>query len=107
VNAEQASFDSYRRDLATNARDYGAELSLWSSQDWARRAGSVLDEFIAAGGVFTSQDVTDIAGQPPSPGATGALFLKAAQSGRTVSVGLETSRRQSRHGGLVRRWRAP
>jgi hypothetical protein len=105
TSAEQLGIEQYRAQLASNTRDRGADLASWADQDWQRRAASVLDSLIESGIVFTAQDVRDVVGSPSSPG--GALFLRAARDGRIISQGFETSRRQSRHGGVVRRWRAP
>jgi hypothetical protein len=104
--SEQLALNDYRAQLATNARDQGAAVAAWSDQDWQRRATNVLDALIESGVVFTAQDVRDVVGPPGSPGSLGALFLRAARDKRIVGLGFETSRPQSRHGGLVRRWKA-
>jgi hypothetical protein len=101
----QATFDEYRDDLAKTARDRGASNALWSSRDWADVAQLVLDDLIESGRRFTSEDVRLIVGPAPTPGAEGALVLKAAKAKRIEAVGFTRSQRPARHSGVLRIWR--
>jgi hypothetical protein len=76
LSAEQVTLDAYREDLARRSRDHGAGIALWSSDEWAKAAQLVVDELIATGQPFTSEDVRLVVGPPPSNGAFGALFLR-------------------------------
>ncbi len=104
MSAEQVTFDAYREDLARRARDHGVGIALWSSDEWATAAQLVLDELIERVQPFTSAAVRMVVGPPPSSGAFGALFLRAAKAGRIEAVGYERSRRPARHSGLLRQW---
>jgi hypothetical protein len=101
---DQASLEDYRRDLAERARDTGAAAALWNADEWSTAATLVLDELIERGYPFTSEDIRLVTGPPPSPGAFGALFLKASRAGRIRAVGILQSKRPARRGGLVRQW---
>jgi hypothetical protein len=104
VSAEQITLDAYREDLARRSRDHGATIALWNADEWAKAAQLVLDELIERSRPFTSEDVRLVVGTPPSTGAFGALFLRAAKTGRIEAVGYERSRRPARHSGLLRLW---
>jgi hypothetical protein len=90
MSAEQVTLDAYREDLAPRSRDHGASIALWSSDEWAKAAQLVVDELTATGRLFTSEDVRLVIGPPPSKGAFGALFLRAAKAGRIETVGVRT-----------------
>jgi hypothetical protein len=104
MSAEQITLDAYRDDLARRARDHGADAALWSADEWHQAAELVLDQLIASGRWFTSEDVRMVVGPPPNNGALGGLFLKAASAGRIEQVGYERSKRPARHAGLLRTW---
>ena len=54
---------------------------------------------------FTADTLTARIGQPDSPNAIGAIFGKASRAGLIHCVGVRTSTRIARHGGIQRVWR--
>ena len=104
MSAQQITLDAYRESIARRARDHGATVALWTSDEWAKAAQLVLDELIERSQPFTSEDVRVVVGPPPSNGSFGGLFLRAAKAGRIEAVGYERSRRPARHSGLLRQW---
>lgn len=102
---QQLSLDGYSEALARRARDHGTDGALWASSEWAQAAQLVLEDLIASGQSFTSEDIRLVVGPPPSPSALGALLLRASKAGRIECVGFEQSKRPSRHAGMLRRWR--
>lgn len=90
--------------LSERWRDAGAEGALLTDPVWTERAKGVLERLAAAGVSFTADDVREAAGEPPSPGALGAVFLLAARRGRIRRIGLSRSRRLSRKGSMLSRW---
>jgi hypothetical protein len=103
MSAEQ--LDLYATGIAEQLRDTGAELATHHFDEWQNKAEAVLEELARSGGVFSSEDIYEASGPAPSDGAMGALFLKAAKSGRIVNVGIVRAKRVSRHAGVVRTWR--
>lgn len=89
---------------AARARDAGAEGSLRADPVWADHAMTLLESFAGSGVSFTADDLREIVGAGPSPGALGAVFLRAAKRGRIRRIGLGRSRRLSRKGAVVSRW---
>lgn len=66
MSAEQVTLNAYREDLARRSRDHGASIALWSSDEWAKAAQLVVDELIATGRPFTSEDVRLVVGPLPA-----------------------------------------
>lgn len=58
----QSTLDTYRDDLARSARDHGATIALWTADEWTKAAPLVLDDLIASGRPFTSEDVRLVMG---------------------------------------------
>lgn len=96
--------EAYRAGLVKSVRDAGEQRALWD-RNWADAAFEELERLAAGGHDFCADDLVAEVGQPDSPGAVGAAFSSAAKSGLIRHLGYTTSRRVSRHGGLVRVWR--
>ncbi len=85
------------------AKEEGQRLAMVASIHWQ----TVAKEWVASlprGTTVTSDDVTGHLGVPPSQGAVGALFSGLAKQGVVRMAGVTTSRREGRHGSMVRRW---
>lgn len=75
---------------------------------WVEAFDHKLAEYAEAtryGGWFTSEDVTEKVGQPPSPGAVGARMNAAARRGLIVHVGHAKASRANQHATEIRTWR--
>ncbi len=55
---------------------------------------------------FTADDLRAMIGEPDHPNWIGAAFSTARSTGQIKAAGYTTSRARSRHGGVIRRWRA-
>lgn len=92
------------RELA----DEGASRALNADDDplaaWRVRAQARLKALADSGATFTADDVTDQAGEPPSPNAMGGLFR--ANRSSLVAVGYTQTTRQAGHARVIRVWRA-
>jgi hypothetical protein len=101
------------KDLAEGVRlgREGADAALHSyavnvaDQDtWRTKAEAVLDDLIATGDQFTSEDVVDKVGPAPSRNAIGGLF-----QGRKADmevIGFTQATRPEAHGRALRIWKA-
>lgn len=105
--SEQATLESYRDEMTTAARSAGETRSLATvdADDWSSAAWDAIVRLAYSGREFTADDVTQAIGAAPSPGAAGAVFRAAARTRLIVAVGVRTSSRLQRHGGLLRVWR--
>jgi hypothetical protein len=76
-----------------------------SAAPWRAVAREALLQLIKAGDEsFTSEDVTDIAGQPPHPNQVGALFSGAARRGWIIRTGFINAERANQHAALISVW---
>lgn len=73
--------------------------------EWNDRCDFVIWLKAATGEKFTSEDVRELAGDPPSPGAMGARFAAAASARIIKQVGWRTATRPQLHGHVLRQWR--
>lgn len=86
----------------------GADLAGENTEDhwrqWALREISIM----AANGLeFTADDVRQVVGEPDHPNRWGGVWLAARRAGLVVPTGeVRPSTTASRHGSLVRVWRA-
>lgn len=104
MSAEQARLESYRNDLIDTVRRTGEQAALSFDRDWSDEALETLERLAADGIEFTADHLIELVGEPASPNAIGAVFGKASRAGLIRMVGVSTSRRISRHGGLQRVW---
>jgi hypothetical protein len=90
-----------RRDAGVKA----AGANTWTP--WRISAENALQELIAAGAEFVSDDIIERTGEPPlsSRNAVGALIQSAARRGLIRRVGYTQSRRASRNAAVVAVWR--
>lgn len=95
----------YGDSLSGAVRDVGAQQALSFDPIWADAAQEALAELAASGVEFTADDLRDLAGEPESSGALGAVFRGAAAAGRIRLVGYRRSRRLLRHAGILGVWR--
>jgi hypothetical protein len=103
--SELQRLDSYRRQMVDAVRDTGAQLALRFDPAWSERAAEVIRDFAASGEEFDPEDVRAVVGDPESPPAMGAAFLRASKAGLIEPVGISKSTRIQRHGGWARTWR--
>lgn len=88
-------------------RDRGAQLALdVQPVEWQEQVHACIANLAAAGGTFTSDDVTRECGDSPtgSKGAMGALFLAASKRGVIRRVGYTQSSRSSGHARALAVW---
>ena len=102
---EQVALEQYRRQVVEAVRSEGEQAALSFSREWADVAWDELVTLARSGRHFTADDLTAEIGSPPSAGAVGALFNQGRKTGLIEPIGVATSRRLSRHGGLQRMWR--
>lgn len=90
------------RDEGIAHADHGADIR------WKVYAERVLDDLIAEGKPFTSEDLRERTGEPLAAGPTifGVLIRGAMQRGDIEHVGWDLSRRPQAHRRPVRVWRA-
>jgi hypothetical protein len=94
-------------ELGSRLADVGAQRTLWdpAAADWADVAMTVLETLAAADVDFDADDLRRRAGEPPSPGAIGAVFRLAARRGLIQRVDVRRSGRVRRRGGFIFVWR--
>jgi hypothetical protein len=103
-SAEVRHLSDYRAGLITAAAVVGGQVARDFDRAWGEAAAEALEQLVADGLEFTADDLLQLVGQPSSPGAVGGVFKKAANAGLITCVGVTTSQRISRHGGLQRVW---
>ena len=90
-------------------RDEGVKVAAAAAHTgWKLYAERLLQELIAEGGTFTSDDLRARTGEPlgTSPTIFGALIQGAVKRGEIVQVGWATSTRPEAHARPVRIWTA-
>lgn len=85
-------------------KEAGQDWAAMASAHWQAVARKWLEQ-VPIGTELTSDDVTDAVGVPTSQGAVGAFFSAARNKKQIVTVGLDISHREGRHGSTVRVWR--
>lgn len=94
-------------DEGRRLRDDGMRTALHASDiRWKAAAESALSDLAASGVDFTADDLrarVDTLAAPEK--ALGAIFGAAARRGLIECIGITTSSRPQRHGGLLRVWR--
>lgn len=81
-----------------------AALERVQGTQWLLRARRAVDTFCDLGISFTSDEVRDVAGPPPSPNSIGALIHAIAEEGRIREIGTTRSRRPEAHGRRLTKW---
>ena len=71
---------------------------------WRAVAMRRLRELALTGETFTSEDVTAVAGQPPTPNSVGALLSGAARQGWIERVGFAPAERPNQHATIISEW---
>lgn len=72
---------------------------------WRAVARQAIIRLALSGREFTSEDVTDIVGQPGHPNAVGAVLNGAARAGLIYRVGFKGADRPNQHAALISVWR--
>jgi hypothetical protein len=103
-SAEVRHVGDYRAGLIATVGEIGGQVGLDFDRAWAEAAAEGLEQLAADGREFTADDLLQLVGQPSSPGAVGGVFKKAANADLIRCVGVTSSQRISRHGGLQRVW---
>lgn len=101
--ADQAEGVRLGREGA-DAALHGYAVTVADQDDWRTKADARLDELIAKGETFTSEDVVDAVGPAPSRNAIGGLFQ--SRKGEMAQVGWTTATRPEAHGRGLRVWQA-
>lgn len=87
-----------------------AALDLDEKATWLADAAGAIDSLALrshrTGSTFTADDLRAMIGEPGHPNWIGNAFNTARTDGAIRRVGFTTSRAKSRHGGVVRVWRA-
>lgn len=92
---------------AIRQRELGMERVLDPKSQYRTAVEAAIKILAMAGQEFSSDDVRELAGDPPhdvSTNTTGALFSAAAKAGLIQHVGYRISARVKGHGNLVRVW---
>lgn len=76
-----------------------------SAAPWRAVATMTLRDLARSGRVFTSEDVTRVAGQPPTPNSVGAIMNAASRQGWIERVGFDKAERANQHAALISSWR--
>ena len=91
-------------DEGRRRRDEGVKIAAAAAHTgWRLYAERLLQELIAEGGEFTSDDLRARTGEPL--GTNPSVFGRLKRTGEIIEVGAVASRRPERHGGLVRVYR--
>ena len=105
MSTEQLALEDYRDQMIEAARSSGEQAARSGiADDWSDAAWREIHRLAQTGRQFSADDVTSAIGSAPSPGACGAVFRAAAGTGLIVCVGVQTSKRIQRHGGIQRLW---
>jgi len=94
--------------VSRQRRDDGVAQAIRNEdRPWRSCFDQALSHLARTGQTFTSEDCLNLMGDIPAdhPNRIGAAMYAAARSGRIELVGYTTSRRPSRHSGLLREWR--
>lgn len=90
---------------ADAAREAIAASNRKRDLEWSERADAWLDDMTDAGMVITADDLIEAVGLPTgSENQIGARFQAWRKAGYIRQAGVETSRRKSNHGRLLRAW---
>ena len=106
-----ATDDQLTLDFTAHApagADAGADLAGENTEDHWRQGALREISIMAANGLeFTADDVRQVVGEPDHPNRWGGVWLAARRAGLVVPTGeVRPSTTASRHGSLVRVWRA-
>ena len=89
-------------------REAGQDLAIeWANTEYKERLTSAIKVLAARGGTFCSDDIRELAGDPPegqSPNLVGAIVNHALRSGLIHTVGYTRSARVVGHANLVGRY---
>jgi len=105
MRTDQASLADWARQLAEASRDAGQDAARRADPDAFEAALEAIRQLARNGGEFGADDVRALSRIPLLGSVTGSAFAAARKVGLIESVGFETSRSPSRHGGLQRTWR--
>lgn len=88
-----------------------AALDLDEKATWLADAAGAIRSMASrsrhnTGWTFTADDLRDMVGEPGHPNWIGVAFNAARTLGVITVYGYTTSRSASRHGGVIRVWRA-
>ena len=93
---------------ALKRREAGQDLAMdWANTEYKERLSNSIKVLAARGETFCSDDIRQIAGDPPpgqSPNLVGALVNHALRSGLIHTVGYTRSARVAGHANLVGRY---
>jgi hypothetical protein len=96
---------NFRAERIQAVADEGMQRSLFLAEDWVIDAEAEIARLAQGDTHFSADDIVSECGPAPSAGAVGAVFRRASRAGVIEPIGVTTSRRLSRHGGLQRIWR--
>jgi hypothetical protein len=102
--AEFRHLSDYRSGLIATAGEIGGQVALNFDKAWGEVALEALEQLAADGLEFTADACSSWSGSHPHVAQFGGVFKKAAKAGLIRCVGVTTSQRISRHGGLQRVW---
>jgi len=93
-------------ELIERTKDAGAQAALFdpASEEWAEGALDAIRYFARAGRTFTADDVRNRVGDPPAPGAVGAVFRQASKARLIRPAGWTVTDRVVGHGRDLRQW---
>lgn len=84
-----------------------ATVSSHTPEDWAKAFEEQVLDFVRLGSQFTSEDVTQLVGQPPNhPNAVGARMNAMARRGFIKRVGFRKAERKNQHATVIGVWEA-
>lgn len=101
TDTAQLDLESYRAELATNARDTGQVRAARSDPDYCRDVGEWIYN-LPTGYEFTADTIRSAFGASP---ASGSVLSKSAKDGAITHIGWTTSKAITRHAAPLRVWR--
>lgn len=101
---EDAAPHAVPRITGEQYKRIGGEAALEAAGDWEAESALAIGYLASKGEPFCSEDVRELAGNPPSPGAMGGAFQRAAKAGLIRKQDWTKATRRIAHATDLRTW---